>query len=91
MTFTQFATVFLLNQHYRMCNRLLARNQSINYQNRTEHQLYYISGHVTCEEKTKSNYLWGKTYTEQKKKLYTYLFSHISANTYPRNIIFTPN
>ena len=30
-------------------------------------------------------------YTEQKKKLYTYLFSHISANTYPRNIIFTSN
>ena len=30
-------------------------------------------------------------YTEQKKKLYTYLFSHISANTYPRNIIFISN
>ena len=30
-------------------------------------------------------------YTEQKKKLYTYLFSHFSANTYPRNLIFISN
>ena len=30
-------------------------------------------------------------YTEQKKKLYTYLFSHISANTNPMNIIFISN
>ena len=31
------------------------------------------------------------TYTEQKKKLYTFLCSHISANTNPRNIIFISN
>ena len=28
---------------------------------------------------------------KKKKKLYTYLFSHISANTYPRNIILISN
>ena len=33
----------------------------------------------------------GSLYTEQKKELYTYMFSHISANTNPRNIIFISN
>ena len=32
-----------------------------------------------------------ETYTERKKKLYTYLFNRFSANTYPRNIIFISN
>ena len=38
-----------------------------------------------------SNVCFVSIYTEQKKKLYTYLFSRISANTFPRNIIFLSN
>ena len=47
----------------------------------------YLCG-ATFDVHTDNNLL---TFTEQKKKLNTYLFSHMSANTYSRNIIFISN